>query len=419
MGSDSAWKYDATWSSASGGRPSIVGHELGEDPRSCPIGVLFACVLISILDDLTKWLNNNTSEPIAKPSGAFMVSKLLQTRGWPALVLAVAAASSMARAEGPALATLVVAPRAGAQSTGYDGTVEAVRQTSVASQVVGAVVALQVRAGDRVKAGQVLVRLDARAAEQQAGAATAQVQAAKAAQDAATTEFERQRQLFQKNYISQAALERAEAQYKAATAQAAAQLAAANAAHTETGYFVVKAPYDGIVSEVPVMQGDMAMPGRPLLTMYDPSAMRVSAAVPESAAQRLRQSNTDRPTVELAGATARLTPTRWEVLPAADPTTHTVVVRLDLPAATAARPGMFARAWLPGAEREPARIAIPANAVVRRAELKGVYVVGSDGKPLLRQVRLGPASGDQVEVLSGLAAGERVALDPQAAARVQ
>lgn len=348
-----------------------------------------------------------------------MVSKLLQTRGWPALVLAVAAASTMARAEGPTLATLVVAPRAGAESTGYDGTVEAVRQTSVASQVVGAVVALQVRVGDRVKAGQVLVRLDARAAEQQAGAATAQVQAAKAAQDAATTEFERQRQLFQKNYISQAALERAEAQYKAATAQAAAQLAAANAAHTETGYFLVKAAYDGIVSEVPVTQGDMAMPGRPLLTMYDPSAMRVSVAVPESAAQRMRQSITDKPTVELAGATARLTPTRWEVLPAADPTTHTVVVRLDLPAATAARPGMFARAWLPGAEGEPARIVIPANAVVRRAELKGVYVVGSDGKPLLRQVRLGPTSGDQVEVLSGLAAGERVALDPRAASRVQ
>jgi hypothetical protein len=62
---------------------------------------------------------------------------------------------------------------------------------------------------------------------------------------------------------------------------------------------------------------------------------------------------------------------------------------------------------------------VPAKAVVRRAELTGVYVIGADGKPLLRQVRLGPASGEQVEVLAGLAAGERVALDPQAAARVR
>ena len=346
------------------------------------------------------------------------MSKPQRHRGL-AVVLAIAGAAGPVLAEGPPLATVVVAPRSGPQSASYDGTVEAVRQTTVASQVVGAVVGLPVKAGDRVQAGQLLVRLDARAAEQQAGAAAAQVQAAKATQAAATTEFERQQQLFQKNYISQAALERAEAQYKAATAQAAAQLAAANAAQTGAGYFVVKAPYDGVVSEVTVTQGEIAMPGRPLMTMYDPAALRVSAAVPESAALRLRQAGGNKPAVELAGASAsRLVPIRWEVLPAADPATHTVVVRMDLPSGVAATPGQFARAWLPASADEPARIAIPAKAVVQRAELKGVYVVGSDGKALLRQVRLGPTRGDQVEVLSGLAAGERVALDPAAAARV-
>jgi len=343
-----------------------------------------------------------------------------QHRRWIALALAIAGASAPVLADGPSLATVVVSTRSGAQSASYDGTVEAVRQTSVASQVVGAVVGLPVKAGDRVKAGQMLVRLDARAAEQQAGAAAAQVQAAKATQAAATTEFERQRQLFQKNYISQAALERAEAQYKAATASAAAQLAAADAAHTGAGYFVVKAPYDGVVSEVMVTQGEIAMPGRPLMTMFDPAALRVSAAVPESAALRLRQAGSEKPAIELPGASpTRLTPIRWEVLPAADPATHTVVIRLDLPSGVAANPGQFARAWLPGSGDEPARIAIPARAVVQRAELKGVYVVGNDGKALLRQVRLGPTRGDQVEVLSGLVAGEQVALDPQAAARVR
>lgn len=338
-----------------------------------------------------------------------------------ACALALAAAGGAARAEGPALATFVVASSAGTQPVGFDGTVEAVRQTVVASQVAGAVLALPVKAGEHVKAGQVLARLDARAAQQQASAATAQVHAAQAAQEAATTEFARQRQLFEKNYISRAALERAEAQYKAAVAQAAAQLAAADAARTETGYFVVKAPYDGIVSDVPAMPGEMAMPGRPLLTMYDPASLRVSVALPETAALRLRQPGAEKPAVELPGPAGaqRVVPTRWELLPAADPGTHTVVARLELPPATPAAPGSFARVWVAGAGGDAARVSVPASALVRRAELTAVYVVDARGRPLLRQVRVGPASGERVEILSGLAPGERVATDPQAAARVQ
>ena len=337
--------------------------------------------------------------------------------------MALAAASLHAMAQGagaadeaPTLQAVTVAATSAAQSAGYDGVVEAVRQTVVSAQVPGAVVALPVKAGDRVKAGQVLVRLDARAAVQQAGAAAAQVQAARAAQDAATKEFERQKQLFQKNYISQAALERAEAQYKSAQAQAAAQLAMAGAAQTESSFYTVKAPYDGLVSEVNVVLGDMAMPGRPLLTVYDPTALRVTAAVPQSALPSPGAALQ----AELPGISAgRITPVRWQVLPAVDPATHTLQVRLELPAGTRAVPGLFARAWLPGGAGAAPRLSVPVKTIVRRAELTGVYVIGSDGRPLLRQVRLGPVSGDQVEVLAGVAAGERVALDPQAAARVR
>ena len=335
-------------------------------------------------------------------------------------LLAVTEMPGLAAGNVSSLASTPVTAVAAKQAAGYDGVVEAVRQTTVAAQVPGAVVALLVKAGDRVKAGQVLLRLDARAAEQQAGAAAAQVQAARAAQEAATKEFERQKQLFLKNYISQAALDRAEAQHKSAQAQAAAQLAAAGAARTESGFYIVKAPYDGIVSEVPAVLGDMAMPGRALVTLYDPTALRVTANVPQTAALRLSGSQGAAPRAELPGVAAeRIAPVRWQVLPAVDPATHTVQVRLDLPVGTAAAPGMFARAWLPGGTDETPCLSVPARAVVRRAELTGVYVIGPDGRPLLRQVRLGPANGDQVEVLSGLDAGERVALDPQAAARVR
>jgi len=333
-----------------------------------------------------------------------------------AAALIAAVAPSGAADALPALATAPVAADTGARAAGYDGVVEAVRQTVVSAQVPGAVVALQVKAGDRVRADQVLLRLDARAAEQQAGAAAAQLRAARAAQEAATKEFERQKLLFQKNYIGQAALERAEAQYKSAQAQAEAQVAAANAARTESGFYVVKAPYDGVVADVAVVLGEMAMPGRPLLTLYDPSALRVTAAVPQTAAPRPGSVVQ----AEVPGtAPARVTPVRWQLLPAVDPATHTMQLRLDLPPGTPAAPGMFARAWVPGDAGTGQRLSVPLRAVMRRAELTGVYVIGTDGRPLLRQVRLGPVSGDQVEVLAGLEAGERVALDPQAAARVR
>jgi RND family efflux transporter MFP subunit len=304
-------------------------------------------------------------------------------------------------------------------SSAYDGVVQAVRQTILAAQVPGAVVALQAKAGDTVKAGQVLLRLDARAADQTAAASVAQVRAARAAEEVATRDLQRQKQRHEKNYISQAALERAEAQFKSAQAEAAAQLASAGATRAQSDFYVIRAPYAGVVSEVNVVLGDMAMPGRPLLTLYDPAALRVSAVIPQSVAARLASGAV--PQAELPGAPAsRVQPSRVQLLPAVDPATHTQELRLDLPAGTqGAAPGMFARAWLPLAGGGEARLYVPAQTVVRRAELQGVYVVGADGKPLLRQVRLGRAEGDRVEVLSGLSAGEQVARDPQAAARVR
>lgn len=354
-----------------------------------------------------------------RSSPARSAARPLQALAAAVLVAFSAPAASAPPTDGlPALVTVPVAAAAGLQATGYDGVVEAVRQTQVAAQVPGAVIEVPVKAGDRVRAGQLLLRLDARAAEQQAGAAAAQVQAVRAAQEAAAKEFERQKQLFRESYISAAALDRAEAQFKATQAQAAAQLAAAGAARTASGFYTVRAPYDGIVSAVAVVLGDMAMPGRLLLTMHDPAALRVSAALPETAAPVAGAALQ----VELPGlGPARIAPPHWQVLPAVDPATHTVELRLDLPAGTPAAPGMFARAWLPArvaAGAAPA-LSVPAGAVVRRAELAGVYVVGADGRPLLRQVRLGPATGGAVEVLAGLRAGERVALDPQAAARVR
>lgn len=343
---------------------------------------------------------------------------------------ALALALSLGAAAGPTAqgAELAAVPAQAGQAratTAFDAVVEAVQQTVVAAQVPGAVVQLGVKVGDRVSAGQLLLRLDARAADQTAAVSDAQVQAARAALELARRDVERQRQLFQQHYISQAALDQAESQFKTTQAQVNAQLAQAGAARTQTGFYLVRAPFAGVVAEVPVALGDMALPGRALVTLYDPSALRVTAAVPQSVAAGLAAGSV--PRVELPGQVAGrqwVQPLRVLTLPTADPATHTVQVRADLPAGLAPlAPGAYARLWLPltapaAAAGASAPLMVQQAAVVRRAELTALYVLNPAGQPVLRQVRLGRADGDQVEILSGLTAGERVVTDPQAAARV-
>ncbi len=324
-----------------------------------------------------------------------------------------------ASAAAGALATVPVRAAGSVALASFDGVVEAVRQTVVAAQVAGAVTSLEVKVGDSVKAGQVLARIDARTAEDAASASDAQVRSAQALLEMAHKDYQRQKQLFDKQYISQAALERAESQYKATQAQAAAQLAQASAARTQSGLHVVRAPYAGVVSEVPVALGDMAMPGRALLTLYQPGALRVTAAVPQSAlVQPVEAARVEFPS--LPAAQRWLPAEQVQLLPTVDAATHTVTLRIPLAAmANGMAPGMFARVWLPSAaSTSGARLVVPLSAIVRHAEMNALYVVDAKGKPMLRLVRLGRVQGDQVEVLAGVSAGEQVALDPRAAVRM-
>ena len=342
-----------------------------------------------------------------------------------ATLAALSVAGAALAANGAALATVELRSAAGTGlETSVDGVVEAVRQTRLSTQVAGAIVALQVKAGDRVKAGQELLRIDASAAQQGVAASASQVEAAQAQLKVAASELARQKQLHQKQYISQAALERSQAQWEAAQAQVNALQAQTRVAQTQSGFFLLKAPYAGIVSEVAVTLGDMALPGRPLLTLHDPSALRVTAAVPQALLGELG-SKLDQVRYEIngmGGSAARLQPASVELLPTIDAASHTAQIRLALPPAAADKalmPGLFARVWLPvggSAKAGPQRLFLPASAILRRAELTAAYVVDAQGKPSLRQVRLGRVAGDQVEVLSGLRPGDKVAADPQAAA---
>ena len=300
-----------------------------------------------------------------------------------------------------------------------EGVVEAVRQSTIAAQVPARITEMHVRAGDAVKAGQVLVRLDPRTAADQLASSQAQVAAAQAQLEAARKDFDRNRRLFEKQYISQAAMEQAETQFKAAQAQAKATTAQAGVATTQSSFTTLVAPFSGIVASVSVEVGDMASPGLPVMTIYDPSELRVAAQLPESYAQNLAANRPIR--IALPGTKdgpRYLDATRTVLLPTADPATHTRQVRLTLPANTQGlAPGMFARAAFPLTGTESARIAVPASSLVRRPEFSAVYVVDANGRAQLRQVRLGRATGESIEVLAGLQAGDRVAVDPVAAAK--
>ena len=229
------------------------------------------------------------------------------------------------------LVTTKVSQTNGESTTTVEGVVEAVKTSLISSQVTGSITAIPVKVGDYVKAGQLLARVDARMATQQALSNQAQTSAAQAQLDAASKEYERKRHLFEKQYISQAALDHAESDYKTAVAQTKSQLAQAGIAGVQSGLHSINAPYAGMVAEVLVEVGDMALPGQPLVRIYDASELRVVVNVPQSQLALIKQQGTVKVIVGAAKmAENTLNITQYTVLPTVDPISNTVKLRLAL-----------------------------------------------------------------------------------------
>ena len=315
-----------------------------------------------------------------------------------------------AAAAKPSLATALVEQREIELTWSSEALVEAVRQSTVSAQIAGRVIDIRFDVGDRVKKGEVIVRIDERAATQAVAASEAQVREAQAALGNAKAQYDRQRQLLSQKFISQAAVDQAEAAYKSAQARVTALLAGAGQAATERSFATVVAPYGGIVSARHVELGEMAVPGKPLMTGFDPATLRVAANVPQSQVAAIQASGRAR--IEIPSRAQWVEARSLTIVPSADPRTHTTRVRIDLPEdVSGIYPGVFARAHF--VVGKAPRLLVPRPAVLRRSELTAVYVIGADGRPQLRQVRLGEAGDERaIEVLAGLKAGERVALEP-------
>jgi len=314
------------------------------------------------------------------------------------------------RASVPALAAAPVELREVELTQSAEAVVEAIRQSTVSSQIAGRIVDLRFDVGDRVKKGDVIARIDERAASQALAASEAQVRSAEANLTNARAQYERSRQLFAQKFISQAALDKAESDFKAAESQVKAMLAGAGQAATERSFATIVAPYTGIVSARHVQLGEMATPGKPIMTGFDPSSLRVTATV--SASQVAAIQAQSRARVEIPSAGRWIEAKALTIVPSADPRTHSTEIRIDLPEdVSGVYPGIFARAHF--VVGSAPRLMVPREAVVHRGELTAVYVIGEDGAPQLRQVRLGNVADERgIEVLAGLKSGERVALDP-------
>lgn len=299
-----------------------------------------------------------------------------------------------------ALPTVVVQPHPVDLTLPVAATVEAIAQTTLTSQVSGRVVEMRVDVGQTVQKGELLLRIDAREASEAAAGARAQYINARA-------NYERLKSLRQQNFISAAALDKARADFE--TAQAAQGQASVSLGHAS-----VTAPISGVVAQRLIEQGETAAPGSPLLTIYGPQGLRVTASIAQYQLPQMRDVKKAR--VEFPELGLWVDANSVTLLPTADVATHVSQVRVGLPSGLkAVIPGMFARVHFVLGQVQ--RLTVPAEAVVRRGEVAAVYVQSEQGALSLRQLRLGETSaGGEIEVLAGLSSGERVVLDPLNAA---
>lgn len=285
-----------------------------------------------------------------------------------------------------------------------DGQIEAVQQSTVSAQTSGTVVAIPFDVDDVVDAGELIVSLDDTEQRARANQAEANLSEAQAALTDARQRLERIGPLVERGVASQAELDQANNQFNAAQARLSQAEAAAEQAQEQLSYTKVLAPYGGIVTERHVEVGESVSPGTPLLSGFSLEALRVTAAIPQRYADLARQNKSATVTLD----DGRVLETgEMTFFPYADPNTHSFRVRMPLTEPDGSLfPGMLVRVGLPVSQRQA--LWIPETALVRRGELRGVYVLDDNQKPRLRQIRTGVIRNGQIEVLSGLSSGERV-----------
>ena len=303
------------------------------------------------------------------------------------------------------------------------GTVRAAQTSDLASQMMGNIVEIRAHAGDRVHRGQVLAVIDdsqPRAAVDRATAAdlAAQQQLVGADSDLALAEstLKRYQILFEKKSVSPQEFDEVKARQRSARARRdmakagqAQALAALSQARTLLDNTQIRAPFEGVVTEKKADSGSLASPGMPIFTVEDVRRYRLEATVNESDLRYVRTGQQTSFAID-ALDNSGLKGTVVQIVPAADPTSRTFLVKIELPADMRLRSGLYGRAQFSRGERQA--LLIPHSAVVERGQLQGVFVLDQHKVASLRYVTLGKSRGSKIEVLAGLKSGERFVAKP-------
>jgi membrane fusion protein, multidrug efflux system len=272
------------------------------------------------------------------------------------------------------------------------GTVRAKLHATIEAKLSGRIDQMPVRLGQKVKAGQLIASLNA--AEIQA-----RLEHAQAALQQAEREWNRAKALFDQQAATRSEYDAADSRYllaKAGLAEARAML----------GYVEIHAPFDSVVTRKWVDVGDLASPGKALVELEDPAVLQLEADIPETIANRVQLDAHLAILVE--GITNGLTGTVSEIAPTVDSTSRTLRVKLDLPDASPVRSGQFARLVVPVGESNSIRV--PASAVLQRGQLEVAFAV-TNQTAQLHLVKTGRRVGNEVEIISGLDAGDQVVIE--------
>jgi RND family efflux transporter MFP subunit len=303
------------------------------------------------------------------------------------------------------------------------GTLRAAQTSQLAAQMMGNIVEIRVHEGDRIRRGQVLAVIDdaqPRAALDRATAADLAAQQEITASDSdfalADATFKRYQTLYEKKSVSPQEFDEVKARYQAAQArrdiaragQGQAK-AALQQADTALGYTRILAPFDGLVTEKKADVGTLASPGMPIFTVEDLRRYRLEVTVNETDLRYVRMGQQVPVLIDALGD-KELKGRVAEIVPAADPASRSVLVKIELPSAPALRSGLFGHAQFTRGERSA--LLILRTAVVERGQLQGIYVLDQNRIAELRYVTLGKPSAGQVEVLAGLQSGEMLVADP-------
>lgn len=289
------------------------------------------------------------------------------------------------------------------------GSVQPRRQTEVASQLLATVLEVRVRPGDLVKQGDALIILDDRELAAQEREATALLAAAEADLITRLADYDRAKRLRSAGSVSPEEYGKVEGLFRVAEAQVMRAKEAIARLTVQLTHTRIASSGTGVVAERFVDPGDLAAPGKALLVVYDPADLELHADVPEALASAVPAGKAVAVRIQAAGVTA------WgtvrEVVPQARQVSRSVLVKVTLPVAPFGDrllPGMYGRVEVPVGAAE--RLWLPRAAIRQVGQLDVVEVAGLDGNLSRRFVRVGAETGGKIEILSGLAAGDRVAL---------